>query len=582
MKHLLILAFRSLLNRRLSALLTLLSIALSVALLLGVERIRHQTQDHFSRSVSGTDLIIGPRGSSVQVLLASVFRIGAMNNAVSGESFAYWSQRPEVAWSIPLSLGDSFRGHPVIGTTQAYFDHFRYGRGKALVIAEGEWGSGLDAMLIGHRAARDLNLKIGDQVVIAHGGGDESFVEHGDHPFTVTGVLEPTGTPVDQGLHVHIEAMDRLHQEFEAGGDISKMDPLARFMPDIDLDAHDGHDHSTHEGHDHGNHEGHEDHEGHEGHDHGQHDEGEKHEGHDHSAHEGHGHVDHSHDHDHSGLHHAHGHDHGHGAHGHGQGDHGHSHADHSHDHSHGAEAHSHGHDHGHGAHGHGQGDHGHDHGAHDHSSHAGHDHAAHSGHDHGDHSGCDHGDHFHPPAGSVSAFLIGLHDRRDALALQFEIQRYEEEALQAVMPGVTLLELWEIMGLVEKLLFGISIFVVAVGLSGMALSLLARMQERRREMAILRAIGVTPMQIFLLIQLEALLLCVGGLILGSLGLALGLKLLQPAVLNWSGLLLDSFSLGPQEFKFMFVVLLLGQVISLLPSILSTRSALHDGLSPKL
>lgn len=149
-------------------------------------------------------------------------------------------------------------------------------------------------------------------------------------------------------------------------------------------------------------------------------------------------------------------------------------------------------------------------------------------------------------------------------------------------MPGVTLLELWEIMGLVEKLLFGISIFVVAVGLSGMALSLLARMQERRREMAILRAIGVTPMQIFLLIQLEALLLCVGGLILGSLGLALGLKLLQPAVLNWSGLLLDSFSLGPQEFKFMFVVLLLGQVISLLPSILSTRSALHDGLSPKL
>ena len=126
------LAAKSLRNRKFTATLTVLSIALAVALLLGVERIRQESRASFASTVSGTDLIVGARGSPVHLLLYSVFHIGNATNNIAWDSYRAIAQRPEVAWTIPLSLGDSHRGFRVLGTTSEYFEHLRFARQRRL------------------------------------------------------------------------------------------------------------------------------------------------------------------------------------------------------------------------------------------------------------------------------------------------------------------------------------------------------------------------------------------------------------------------------------------------------------------
>ena len=126
------LAVKSLRNRKFTAGLTVLSIALAVMLLLGVERIRSESRASFAATVSGIDLIVGARASPVHLLLYSVFRIGNATNNIGWTSYEWLSHRPEVAWTIPISLGDSHRGFRVLGTTEAYLEHFRFAGGRHL------------------------------------------------------------------------------------------------------------------------------------------------------------------------------------------------------------------------------------------------------------------------------------------------------------------------------------------------------------------------------------------------------------------------------------------------------------------
>ena len=131
------LALQSLRNRWITALLTVLAIAVSIALLLGVERIRTELRQNFSSSVSGTDLIVGARTGSTQLLLYSVFRIGNATNNITWKSYEDIAKRPEVAWIVPLSLGDSHHGFRVLGTTPDYFQRYKYRHGQTLTFASG-------------------------------------------------------------------------------------------------------------------------------------------------------------------------------------------------------------------------------------------------------------------------------------------------------------------------------------------------------------------------------------------------------------------------------------------------------------
>ena len=218
------LAIKSLRNRKVTAGLTVLSIALSVLLLLGVERIRHESRESFAATISGTDLVVGARTSPVHLLLSAVFHIGNATTNISWKSYRAIAGRPQVAWTIPLSLGDSHRGYRVLGTSSDYFEHLRFAHDRRLALAQGRAIEDEHDTVLGADVAQSLKYRVGDSIVIAHGAGEVGFSLHADHPFRVSGVLARTGTPVDRTLHVTLEGLDAVHAAHDEG---YAADPLA-------------------------------------------------------------------------------------------------------------------------------------------------------------------------------------------------------------------------------------------------------------------------------------------------------------------------------------------------------------------
>ncbi|WJG10811.1 ABC transporter permease [Aliiglaciecola sp. LCG003] len=209
---LLTIATKSLQDRKATVLLTLFSIVLSVFLFISVEHIRSQTKNSFNRTVSGVDLIVGARTSSISLLLNSVFRIGYATNSVSWQSFQHFTEHPQVKWAIPLALGDSHQGYPVLGTNHDYFSHYQYGDKQPLVLQQGAVFEKAQQLVLGADVAEELNYHIGDELVLSHGVAKISFSQHKQHPFTVVGILQATGTPIDKTLHINITDIDGLHQ----------------------------------------------------------------------------------------------------------------------------------------------------------------------------------------------------------------------------------------------------------------------------------------------------------------------------------------------------------------------------------
>lgn len=206
-------ALASLFNRQASAWLTILAIAVSTLLLLGVERVRHQAQENFANTISGTDLIVGARTGSTQLLLSSVFHIGALNNTLSWQSYQHLQTLRGVAWHIPLAMGDSFGEYPVVATTTDFFEHFQYADKQALAFTQGGAFTTASTAVLGAEVAARRQLQVGDDFTIAHGSGGISFSDHDAHPFQVSGILQRTGTPVDQAVYIPLLGLGLVHGE---------------------------------------------------------------------------------------------------------------------------------------------------------------------------------------------------------------------------------------------------------------------------------------------------------------------------------------------------------------------------------
>lgn len=483
------LARKSLFNRSLSVALSILAIALSVLLVLSVEKIREGVRQGFLQTISGTDLVVGARASGVQLLLSSVFRIGNVSNSINEHSIEFIEAQPEVDWVVPISLGDSYHGYRVLGTVTGYFDHYKYGGGKQLAFSAGERFSETLDVVLGAEVAAKLDHKLGDKIILAHGAGSVAFITHDEDPFVVTGILARTGTPIDQSVHVSLAAIDAIHEDWQPGvgkgeSDHEDHDEPADHDEDEEHDEGDAHDEDYDEGEEH--HDEHKDHyeddERHEEHDENEehHDEGEEH----HDDHENHE------DHD----------------------------EDEEHDHEH---------------------------------------------------------------ASGVSAAFIGLHSRVDALALQRRINEYEGEPLSAILPGVAFADLWRIISGVDKALFAISLLVVVAAIISMIIVMVSTLDSRRREMAILRAVGARPRHIFALFLFEAGLIAVAGIVVGfvltNMGVFLAQDMIQTRIgvqpgLGWPSAREGLFVIGLVSFS------LLG---GLLPALYATRLTLADGLSVK-
>jgi putative ABC transport system permease protein len=420
MKALLVLATRSAWNRRFVLSLVALSIALSTFLLLGIERIRHDVRENFSQSVSGTDLIVGARTGPVQLLLYSVFRIGSATHNIRWSSVQAIGQHRSVAWMVPISLGDSHRGFSVVGTTTSYFDRFRYGDKQALAFAQGRAFSGIFDAVIGSEVARRLNYKLGERIVLSHGDGAMASNDHADKPFTVVGILQPTGTPVDRSVHIGLQSMEAIHLDWMAGVPLPGMAVPADKVQEHDLTPK------------------------------------------------------------------------------------------------------------------------------------------------------------------SVTAVLIGLKSRAAVFSVQRSIAEFEGEPLLAILPGVALDELWDVVGVGERGLLAMSVLVGVVSLVGLMAVILAGLNERRRELAILRAVGAGPRHMLLLLAAEGALVTLTGVALGAVACFAAVALLRDTVQSSLGVTLQLQSPSETEWMLLGAVIACGWLASLVPGARAYRLSLADGLSPRV
>jgi len=331
-------AYKSLIYRKGAVIMAILSVAMSVFVLLGIEHIRHETRQHFTNTVSGVDLIAGPRTGQINLLLYSVFRIGNPTNNITWKSAQAIKQHPQVRWTIPLSLGDSHNGFRVVGTNDDFFKHFRYGQQQPLSWLHGNAFEQVSDVVLGSQVAAALNYTVGDQLILAHGIAQTSFTLHNNHPFNVVGILKPTNTPVDNALYVKLEGIEAIHQS----GDTQK----ANLTPEY------------------------------------------------------------------------------------------------------------------------------------------------------------------------ITAIMVGLNKKLATFSMQRWINDYPNEALMAILPGVTLMELWQTMGHIEKILTIISSLVFVAALFGITAMLLSSMREREQELLILRALGASPWMNYWLLTCEALLILIVGAIL--------------------------------------------------------------------
>jgi len=411
------LALKSMKNRKFTTILTIASIALSVTLLLGVERIAKEAKASFTKTVSGTDLIVGARTGPVQLLLYSVFRIGNATNNISWQSYQEISRNPNVNWTVPISLGDSHHGYRVMGTNEDYFKYFRFAGGRRLEMSEGRVFKGVFDAVLGSDVAKTLGYRVEEEIIIAHGAGKVSFIKHDDKPFTVVGILEQTGTPVDQTVHVRLEGIEAIHIDWKDGAPVPGQSISAQKVINMDLS----------------------------------------------------------------------------------------------------------------------------------------------------------------PKA--VTAFLVGLKSRIAVFGMQRLVNQFSKEPLLAIIPGVALQELWDLISVAEKALLAVSGFVVVVGLSGMLIALMTSLNERRREMAILRSVGARPFHIFSLIVGESALLTFMGVAVG-IGLLYGLLLVsQPLILTRLGIFLEINAISLNELRLIVIVCLAGVVIGLIPGYRIYRYSLADGMT---
>lgn len=412
------LAFASLIARALTVGMTILAIALSVALFLGVEKVRTGAKASFADTISGTDLIVGARSGSVQLLLYSVFRIGNATNNLTWESYQDIAARDEVDWIVPISLGDSRKQFRVMGTTPAFFERYKYRSGQSLSVRDGAIMDDLFDTVIGADVAATLGYSIGDPIVVAHGLA--SFTEHEDQPFRVSGILEKTGTPVDRTVIVSLEAIEAIHVDWQSGAQIPGQSTPADVLQQMELEPQ------------------------------------------------------------------------------------------------------------------------------------------------------------------AVSAALIGVKSRLQVFGLQRSINEYPEEPLLAILPGVALQELWQIVGIAETALIGVSGMVVVTALIGMMATIFSSLNERRREMAIFRAMGARPRVILGLLVLEAVVMAALGAIFGLVLLYIGLFIGQPLIDSAFGLWLPIEPPTMREFSVLLSVVAAGAIVSMVPAVRAYRMSLADGMMVRI
>lgn len=410
-----LLAYKSLRSRSVATGLTIFSIALSVFLLVGVDRVREGTQKGFEGTLNHVDLLVGARAGSLPLLLYSVFHIGTGSNDISYESYEHFKNHPAVKWTIPFSLGDSFHGYRVVATDDNFYNHYQYRGGHSIQIAQGVRADGIFDAVLGSDVAKNLGYSVGQKIVLTH-GIEGSFLEHKENPYTVVGILAPTSTPVDHAIYITLYGEEAMHLGWQHGAPPLESVPASQIRKE-DL-------HIT-----------------------------------------------------------------------------------------------------------------------------------------------------------QISTFLLATKSRISTLLLQREINTYKDEPLTAIIPALALEDLWGVLNYADVALSLVSAAVLVVGLLAMLTAIYTALNERRHEIAIFRSIGLHRRQIFGLFVLESTFVSAAGVLSGVSAVYLLLFLLHGTIEQRFGIPLAVVGLSSRVELYIFVIILAGAFIGLIPGVRAYRNALVDGLT---
>ena len=412
------LSFNSLYARLLTVGMTILAISVSLMLYMSVEKLRTSAYTSFTDTISQTDLIIGARASSVQLMLYSVFRIGNATNNITWESYQDILDKDEVDWAVPISLGDSHKGFRVMGTTKDFFTRYKYRGGQSIIVEKGFLFNDLYDVVLGAGVAEKLEYGIDSPLIVSH--GLQSFSDHDDQPFRVSGILKKTGTPVDNTVIVSLAAIEAIHVDWSTGAKIPGLETPIEEIRKMDLTPK------------------------------------------------------------------------------------------------------------------------------------------------------------------NITAALLGVKSKLTIFSLQRWINNYPEEAMTAILPGAALQELWRVVGVVENLLLGISVVVIFTTLIGMTAIMFSSLSERRREMAIWRAMGASPLTIVGLLMLEAIFISLLSIILSLVLLFISLNVLQPWIDYNYGILVNVEMLSINDVYVFALFIFASMLISLLPALRAYWFSINDGMTIKI
>jgi putative ABC transport system permease protein len=202
-------AFRYLWSRPLAAVLNLLLLTLGLASITFVVLTSAQVGQAFERDLAGIDLVVGAKGSPMQLILAGVFQIDVPPGNIDLAQVLALQKHPQVARLIPLSMGDAFRGFRIVGTTPDYLAHYR------LAVAQGRsWQRPMEALL-GAQVAQTVGLKAGGSFIGNHGLGGSGHA-HGDTPYQVVGVMAACGCAADRLVLTSLESVWQVHEKATA------------------------------------------------------------------------------------------------------------------------------------------------------------------------------------------------------------------------------------------------------------------------------------------------------------------------------------------------------------------------------
>ena len=407
------LAIKSLINRKVTVLLTMFSLTLSLTLFLSIDSLRNAAKSSFFNNVKSGDLILGSRSGEIQLLLYSLFQIGSPTNNISWESYKKISQYPEIDWIIPISLGDSHKQFRVMGTTKDYFEKYTYRKEKKLQFENGKSFNDIFDVVIGYDVAKELEYKLEDNIIIAHGISSQSL--HDDFPFKIKGVLKRTGTSVDKLILVSLEGLEAIHKDWKSGSRIPTRSNKEKINYQ-DLEPKE------------------------------------------------------------------------------------------------------------------------------------------------------------------ITAAVIKIKSPIKIFMLQRKINNFLNEPLQAIIPGIALTKLWQVVSVTENVMLMISTMVIFTSLIGMVAVLYSSLHTRKKELVLLRIVGASPNHILSMLVIESLIISVCSIFLSILAVQIINFIAFPFLDQKYGLFLEYKFLSFKNYVFLILFLLSSFVVSMFPGIQAFKKSINDGM----